>query len=423
MAIPQDEYIHIVSSDVGDATLTERELGGLVFTTTANLLTEETWDEYSTLVFYRDADVSAAFGSLSREAAFARDYFGYISPSATTPRKITFCRILDSANPADVVEHIDQEDANFGSFMFLQSEIYTMDQIKSAIQKCKELNYKYQFAISVQKTVDGSDTTLDVDAPGAGSSKLSEVTAKDLFAYLKGDADYVDYGEGTFMIVSTRPDVPAGGTTVESNASMDAFMPMALFASTDYTAANGTKNFMYKLFDGVTTAVDNLTDKKFYDNANINYYGLAQNYGQRRMFLQTGVNLDGGDAACFCNEIWLKSHISTQLFALMLDQEKIETGADGITLVYNTICDCVNLGKVNGTVEIQKELTDEQKRKIFRLTNDANAWQTIFQSGYWLKVEIKPKTIGNRTEYWAYYNLVYSKGDSVRKVEGKDFLV
>ena len=423
MAIPQDEYIHIVSSDVGDATLTERELGGLVFTTTANLLTEETWDEYSTLVFYRDADVSAAFGSLSREAAFARDYFGYISPSATTPRKLTFCRILDSANPADVVEHIDQEDANFGSFMFLQSEIYTMDQIKSAIQKCKELNYKYQFAISVQKTVDGSDTTLDVDDPGAGSSKLSEVTAKDLFAYLKGDSDYVDYGEGTFMIVSTRPDVPAGGTTVESNASMDAFMPMALFASTDYTAANGTKNFMYKSFDGVTTAVDNLTDKKFYDNANINYYGLAQNYGQRRRFLQIGVNLDGEDAACFCNEIWLKSHISTQLFALMLDQEKIETGADGITLVYNTICDCVNLGKVNGTVEIQKELTDEQKRKIFRLTNDANAWQTIFQSGYWLKVEIKPKTIGNRTEYWAYYNLVYSKGDSVRKVEGKDFLV
>lgn len=435
MAIAQEEYIHIVSSNVGDTTAAERDLSGLVFTNTENLTAgtegKDEWEGWTTsspsmvtLSFTTSDAVAKAFGSLSREAAFASDYFGYISPSGTTPRKLSFCRVPASWGegwyPADIVAKIDEQDTNFGSFSFLQSDTMTVAQTIEVIKKIKEKNYKYLFSLAVRKYVGNlEDVTVTND------KILEEVTAKSLIKYFtEGDAPALDFEacNGTFFIVSVREDEDESDV-VQSEAAIDAFMPMSLFASTDYNAENSTKNFMFKTFDGVLPAVTTTAEKSAYDKLNINYVGLVQNYGRRRMFLQQGVNLDGEDAACYCNEIWLKSHISTELFDLLLTREKLEASDTGELLIYNTIAACAELAKTNGTIEVLKQLTDAQKRTIYRLTNSDTAWETIYQSGYWLDVEIRQVQVDNRTEYWAYYTLVYAKGDSVRKVEGRDFLV
>lgn len=417
MAIPQSEYINIVSSNIGGTEAAERELSGLVFTTTAALTDANVeWNEYSVVDCYDSTEVANLFGSLSREAAFAKNYFAYLSPKATAARKLSLCRIPANDAPADIIGKLDEEDVNFGSFAFIQSDNYTAKQMKDAALKIKELNYKYLFSVAVP-------TDEGVTAPEVtDDTLLKNTTASSLLEYMAGEEDYASGANGFFLIASGRQTVEEVGKASDSPA-ISAYMPMALFASTDYNSVNGTKNYMFKKFADEPVAVTTKAQKKKYDAQNINFYGLVQNYGTKRKFLQAGVNLDGEDTACFCNEIWLKSHISTEIFDLMLSLDKIEANDDGESLIYNTICACADLGKTNGTIQPTKEITDNQKTKIYSLTNDASAWQTIFDSGYWLKVEIRPTTVGAHTEYWAYYILVYSKGDSVRKVEGKDFLL
>lgn len=455
MAIPQDEYIHIVSSNVGDSEAAERDLSGLVFTDNSSMngsdgSADSTWRDWvksSPLVtrdFYSDTEVGKAFGSTSREYQFAQDYFAYISPSGTTPRKLTFCRISSTWDatwtPAAIIDKIDEQDTNFGSFCFLQSEKMNAGHVKDVFTTIKGKNYKYLFSLAVPRYALLTDTLIPTEnvASVSDSTLLSACSAKSLIEYLfEGENPTIsrDSGNGTFFIASsTDTDKDESDDTwyessgdnyiyKDNRVYCASFMPMALFASTDYNALNSTKNFMFKDFGDVYPAITTKADKTTYDNLNINYVGLVQNYGRKRMFLQQGFNLDGEDAAVYCNEIWLKSHISTQLFDLMLTMEKIEANETGELLIYNTICSCAELGKTNGTIEVVKRLTDAQKRTIYRLTNSDTAWETIYQSGYWLNVEIRPKELENRTEYWAYYDLVYAKGDSVRKVEGRDFLV
>ena len=417
MAIPQEEYIHIISKNVGDRSSAQRDLSGLVFTTTASLVqgADEKWNsDYDKVTVYSQADAARLFGSTSKESEFAGLYFAYISPSATAARSLTFCRIGADVEMKEAISKVDEQDSNFGSCAFLQSGEHTVKDLTDAIGVIKGLNYKYLLSVAIGSQAEDSDSSESSPGDIQPSALLNSVTAAEFAKYC--DQNGVD-GNGFFLIKS------AEGADDSDDGALDAFMPMAIFAATDYNAVNSTTNFMFKQFDGVKPAVSTLSEKKSLDKYNVNYVGLVQNYGTQRQFLQQGVNLDGEDTAVFCNEIWLKSRISAELFDMMLTQEKIPANQDGEDLIYNAICVCAEQGKVNGTIEPLKTLTDAQRRTIFTLTNDANAWETVYNNGYWLNVEIRQVTVDKRTEYWAYYTLIYSKGDSIRKVEGRDFLV
>ena len=77
----------------------------------------------------------------------------------------------------------------------------------------------------------------------------------------------------------------------------------------------------------------------------------------------------------------------------------------------------------NGTISVGKPLTNTQKAYITQLTGDNTAWQTVQLNGYVLEVVITQVVTNGTTRYIAKYSLVYAKGDSIRKVEGRHTLI
>ena len=76
---------------------------------------------------------------------------------------------------------------------------------------------------------------------------------------------------------------------------------------------------------------------------------------------------------------------------------------------------------LNGTIEPTKPLDNVQKAYIESITGDENAWENVYADGYWFNVEIAYDTQYKR--YKASYDLLYSKGDSVRYIEGRNIMI
>jgi hypothetical protein len=73
---------------------------------------------------------------------------------------------------------------------------------------------------------------------------------------------------------------------------------------------------------------------------------------------------------------------------------------------------------------VSKPLTVAQQIFIGEITGDPLAWHQVQTLGYWVDAVVVPfTTIDNRTEYKVVYTLVYSKDDTVRKVEGTHALI
>lgn len=522
MAISQDRYISIKSTNVGDSAVTQRELGGLAFTLGKGWKNvNEPWDDGKKVVIYGVSQARNYFLDGSDEIKEAERYFSYISPSGTAPSSLTYVKMSvkaaegadeyavvasfskmtsskikevsvtksdfltkigkpknatysfeyqntswtyggnninlsdygitvtcdptsgtpasgdvikvvvsnqlvwkksdstegwykindESAAVADpIVEtpnaalhRVNADSNNFGSFNFIDLGEFTCGQFKDvAISNCG-LNYKYLFCVAC---ADGQ-TTVAEDAV-----KMDKVSTASFKAYLKAKAGEVDE-----EFVS---DDGIKGTAVINGCDVfSATMPMAIFASTDYNGVNTSTNFMFKQFPGETPTVtsDDVADQ--FDKANINYYGLAQVNGQRKSFFQTGVNSDGESMSVYCNEIWLKSVISTDIMNLFLTVEQIPATADGESMIYSVLMSAAERGVRNGMITKSKTLTDAQKAAIYRLTGNADAWFRVYNSGYIGTVEIRQKD----KKYIAYYKLIYSKGDSICKVEGSDILI
>ena len=309
--------------------------------------------------------------------------------------------IVETPNAA--LHRVNADSNNFGSYNFIDLDQFTCGQFKDvAISNCG-FNYKYHFCVAC---VDGQTTDAGDDV------KMNKVSTASFKAYLKAKAGEVDE-----EFVS---DDGIKGTAVINGCDVfSATMPMATFASTDYSGVNTPTNFMLKQFAGETPTVtsDDVADQ--FDKANINYYGLVQVNGQRKSFFQTGVNSDGESMAVYCNEIWLKSVISTAIMNLFLTTEKIPANADGELMIYGILMSAAEQGVRNGMILRGKRLTDEQKVKVYQLTGNSEAWFTVQDTGYVGSVEIRQKD----KKYVAYYKLIYSKGDAICKVEGSDILI
>ena len=77
----------------------------------------------------------------------------------------------------------------------------------------------------------------------------------------------------------------------------------------------------------------------------------------------------------------------------------------------------------NGTISKGKTLTTAQKAYITQLTGNEQAWYQVQNNGYYYTVNITTEIQGDKTIYKAVYTLVYSKNDTIRKVEGSNILI
>lgn len=200
-------------------------------------------------------------------------------------------------------------------------------------------------------------------------------------------------------------------------------MPATILAATDYDKVNGTVNYMYQLFPNQAVTVDTNALSKTLDNLKINYNGQTQKAGSNITFYQDGYLADGTDIAVYANEIWLKDAMATELLNLEIGLDKIPANIDGLGLIETTLQVVIAEALNNGVISVGKPLTNTQKAYITQLTGDSDAWKTVNLNGYVLSTEITQKVESGKTIYIAEYTLVYAKGDSIRKVEGKHVLI
>lgn len=200
-------------------------------------------------------------------------------------------------------------------------------------------------------------------------------------------------------------------------------MPMIALACVDYSKNNSAINYMYQQFPNQPASVDSSPLYKTLDGLNINYNGQTQKSGALLNFYQDGNLADGTDIGVYCNEIWLKDAMSTELINLLLALNMINADPTGEatikTILQNVILEALN----NGTISVGKNFDNTQKSYIASLTGDSDSWKTLQQLGYILSTNITTETVGAKKKYIGEYQLIYSKGDSIKKIEGQHVLI
>ena len=200
-------------------------------------------------------------------------------------------------------------------------------------------------------------------------------------------------------------------------------MPATILAATNYNNLNGTVNYMYQQFPYQDVAVNTNALASTLDTLHINYNGQTQKAGTNITFYQDGFLADGTDIAVYANEIWLKDAMITEIINLEIALDKIPANYDGLGLIQAVLEAVIGEAKNNGTISIGKALTNTQKAYITQLTGDNTAWQTVELNGYILTLELTQQVVNGATKYIANYTLIYSKGDVIRKVEGRHILI
>ena len=229
------------------------------------------------------------------------------------------------------------------------------------------------------------------------------------------------------IIAALGDSAPQGiGLTLISASGREEFMPMAILAATDYTATNSTQNFMYQQFDGAVAMVKTDTEADELDALSVNYYGQTQAAGQGISFYQRGVLLGSiNDMGVYCNEIWLKDALTVNILNLLLASPKVPANEAGEAMVRGVMQESIDTALVNGTIIKMKTLSAVQKAYITQLAGDNNAWFKVYNDGYYLMVDIKQRdnSQSGKSEYMVSYKLIYSKGDSIKYVEGSDIMI
>jgi hypothetical protein len=204
-------------------------------------------------------------------------------------------------------------------------------------------------------------------------------------------------------------------------------LPAAILAATDYSRLNSVQNYMFQIAT-LTPSVSDDTVANAMDATRVNYYGRTQTAGQFLDFYQRGVLMglatDPVDMNVYANEIWLKDAMGAKTMSLLLSLARVSANETGRGQLIGNSQSVIKSAVRNGTISIGKELSTVQKLYIANLTGDDNAWQQVYNLGYWINWAFETYvTQDGRTEYKAVYTLIYSKDDAIRKVEGSHVLI
>lgn len=288
----------------------------------------------------------------------------------------------EAETPVSAISRIAGISDNFGSFAFVETLGESDIAAVAAWNNSKEQNLKYIYSVPVTAA-----NYINIQTAVAGMN-------------------------GTALTLVT-----AGGH--------EEYMPCAILAATDYTRPNSTRNYMFQQFPGAVASVTTDALADVYDAARVNYYGATQNVGKQLAFYQRGV-LQGSvsDMGVYANEMWMKDSFLTSFFNLLLAVNKIPANTDGEAMVTGVMQETIAQALSNGTILPSKTFTAAQKVYIDQLTGIKDSWIDVFNNGYKLVVKVSNLVGDNGAlEYKIDYTLIYSKGDSIRKIEGSDVLI
>ncbi len=225
-------------------------------------------------------------------------------------------------------------------------------------------------------------------------------------------------------IVDLIDTLSGTGLTLQSISATEFpwLAPGSVMAATPYSRRASVQNYMFQQFSltaSVTT--DALSD--FYDGIKVNYYGVTQQAGSDLAFYQRGFLMglatDPIDMGVYANEVFLKDSIGVSIMNLLLAVSAVPANASGIAQVLASIQAPIELALFNGSISVGKTLNATQVAFVTSITGDPNAYIQIQNSGYWITAVIEE----SGGEFKVVYTLIYSKNDTVRKVEGSHLLI
>ena len=226
-------------------------------------------------------------------------------------------------------------------------------------------------------------------------------------------------------IQSAVKDFDGCALTYDIHNDMAYYMPMALMAITNYNEADGVINYMFKKFPADAPSVTDDATSDTLDNLRINYLGSTSQSNATLSFYQPGY-LQGSiqDMGVYANEIWLKDYIVTAGLKLLLDKKRVPANNNGKNMFIAVLQDAVNHGVNNGTIDLGKSLNASEVAYITSVAEgNTMAYKSVEQNGYWYNVDVIKENVGNSYKNILKYILVYTKGDSIRKIEGSHILV
>jgi len=375
--IPISEYIAIKTRILSESGRT-RDFSGLVFSKVAMKTVVPT--EYAEIKAKYEGDESDGIApsviTLSRSGVVAcfddadflaemSKYFSYSGGSADVTR-INFALVGDSETASAAYSRVTAEFANFGSFGF-----YDITEGLSTVATTNDGN-EYGWVMVVGTTA----ATQSTDAPSYANNVLTHLT----------------------------------------HAPFEA---MGWYAAVNYDVDGSAATIDYKQFPGSIATVTTLEGKTAADELFVNYIGKVQDYGLGTSFYQNGVNMSGDDLGIVRDACWMNSEIVRAYFNLQTSVSKIPANHLGIAMIKNIIIGVATRGIFNGSILVDKPLSNTQKSLVLSYTDDVTAIETINLNGFYIAAELI--TEDNRTV--CQYTLVYAKGDHIGKVEGLHVLV
>jgi len=205
--------------------------------------------------------------------------------------------------------------------------------------------------------------------------------------------------------------------------------PCEITAAINYNAVNASQNYMFYQFPNRNISVSDDQTADSMDKSRGNYVGVTQVAGQQLAFYQRGILCGGGTAAVdmnvYANEMWLKSAIVSNILSLCVNVPDVPANPLGAAMVLAVLQPILTLAGDNGTFSPGKPISAVQQVFITQSSGDKNAWRQVFSLGYWINVTFSSYVNENTglTEWKASYKLIYSKGDSIRFVDGNNILI
>jgi len=486
MAISQSKYVNIISSVGGGSTVNQRDLIGRVFTANY-LVPVNRVLEFSGGATTALSAIGEYFGITSTEYTFAKNYFNFKTAANTEPQKLSFARYTSEAVNSTLIGKrnvdltvlqaitagtfnmqigetiINLSDVNLSSAVAMADVATTLTTELDGAATVTYDATNDRFVVSATTNISTYATGTIAEALGMveGEGILSEAsTAKtpletvsasaelsnNFFSFCFLDtlttsditaiAGWVDAQNVKYMysvpvtmsnyssIRTAVKDYDGVALTLDKHSEHAEFMPMSAFAAVDYTKPNSTMDVFYKQFDGVTPSVTTNSERFTFDPLRINYYGVTQQAGQAIAFYQDGL-LQGSipSMTVYANEAWLKDSFITDVLNLRMGLDSLPANTTGKSLVMSALMETVNQALINGVVLPGKELNATQKAYITTITGDEDGWIAVQNSGYRLSAEVVQYEEYGITKYKISFLFVYSKGDTINYVDGRDILI
>lgn len=407
-AIDISRFVSIRTKFPKSSGIPGRTFGGLVFTSSAMLADvgdykKEDFNTNGKVITLRYSEVGEAFGKTTDETVvpeyeFANEYFGYVSPSGTNAKTLSFAKILTGETPVQAFNRVVDETNMFGSFTILgEYDATKLLAVAQANASSENEESKFLFVVNREKR--------DGDVFG-------HVSAEDEDPGIVDEADTFKNVDGTVFIY---------GKTLWSSC-----MPMAILAATDFDDGEVSVH-MFKQFSGEEPV--GIKDSQWNDckTHRINFCGRTQTNGSTIDFYQLGFNTNGTDTGVFCNEMWFRSACVATLIDLQLGVERVPADAYGVSLVRGRVIDIANDAVSNGAFMakvVKREKREEIVNEILRVGGTAELADDIItgveSSGFYVWAYLDTD---ESDEYIIRWYVFYGSADSVRSFKGVDFVI